>query len=108
MPDYSQGKIYKITWDDEFYIGSTVMTLKRRLWHHKKTISGCIDKQSKDIKITLIEDYPCDTSQQLRMREQYWLEINPGHYNKRKAYQDRGDRLKYKSETSRTRYLKKT
>ena len=106
MPDYSQGKIYKITWDNEFYIGSTVMSLKKRLWHHKNTISGCIDKQGKDIKITLIEAYPCDTSQQLRMREQYWIERNPGHYNKYKAYQSREDRVKYKSENDRARYVK--
>ena len=37
MPDYSKGKIYKITNDlnDDVYIGSTCDTLSRRFSNHK-------------------------------------------------------------------------
>ena len=85
MPDYSLGKIYKITTknadEGDVYIGSTVCKLTERLAKHKH-IDNCstskllINKYGKDnIYIELIKDFPCETKQQLLREEgKYILE----------------------------------
>ena len=80
MPDYQQGKIYKIlnTIDDEIYVGSTCEVLSRRMSHHraplKRNINCLIYKHMKQLGvenfyIELIEDYPCERNEQLVKRE---------------------------------------
>ena len=92
MPDYKQGKIYKIVSDecDAVYYGSTVQSLIERWWLHKahfnnwKKTSGwrCaiikyFDEYGIDnFRIELVEDYPCDNDEQLRMKEQEYLDAN--------------------------------
>ena len=78
MPDYSKGKIYKITSPShpgECYIGSTVQTLKNRRYRH---VANCKHNQScsskllmcyKDAVIELIELYPCASKTELERRE---------------------------------------
>lgn len=86
MTDYSKGKIYKIICNitGDIYIGSTVNTLERRLEQHK-----CHNHSSKliiergDYKILLIEEYPCETKQELLWRERYWIENNNCINNKK-------------------------
>ena len=75
MPDYSLGKIYKITAknadEGDVYIGSTVCKyLCDRLGKHKyrqtSNVKLLIDKYGKDnIYIELVKDFPCETKQQL-------------------------------------------
>ena len=84
MPDYSLGKIYKITAknadEGELYIGSTISKLTERLAKHKYrqscNVKILIEKYGKDnIYIELIKDFPCETKQQLLREEgKYILE----------------------------------
>lgn len=86
---YVRSKIYKIMADttDEIYIGSTVQPLYQRFSVHKtyatKYLNGTYKNRctSYDIinnhptaKIILLEEFPCDTKEQLRAREQYHID----------------------------------
>ena len=85
MPDYSKGKIYKITSSGGLpYIGSTIQKLSQRMAEHKRDKTDIIKKCSStlhtnqdDCVITLIEDYPCENKEQLLSRERYWYELIP-------------------------------
>lgn len=84
MPDYSKGKIYKITSKNynKIYIGSTCSTLEKRLYYHIDDMNRYI-KQKKssyygtsyelceepDCKIELIKNYPCSSKQELCREE---------------------------------------
>lgn len=77
MPDYSKGKIYKITSSNGLpYIGSTIQQLSKRMAHHRerKTCSSIIHLDCEDCQITLIELYPCNSKEELNMRERYYIE----------------------------------
>ena len=80
--DYSKGKIYCIrnTVDEQIYIGSTCQSLSKRMAYHR----GDAKKQNRQntliypvmlnygiehFYIELIEEYPCDNSNQLERRE---------------------------------------
>ena len=82
IEDYSQGKIYiiKSSKTDDVYIGSTVQTLRERFTKHKSGYKRWLEKKSKymssfeiikhdDAYIELIENYPCETIEELRIRE---------------------------------------
>jgi len=85
MPDYQQGKIYRIRGGDECYIGSTVEKyISNRFGNHKKNYklakSGRIkyscrsfllfDKYGvENCIIELIELYPCGSKAELHRRE---------------------------------------
>ena len=83
MPNYQEGKIYKITSEQlpgKYYIGSTTNTLKKRLWGHRtdynRYLKGTRHKCSSsiiicypDAKITLIEEFPCECKKELEKRE---------------------------------------
>lgn len=98
MENYSNSKIYKIISKNtkKIYIGSTVRTLKHRLCMHIKDFKHnnyCSSKELillGDYEIVLIESYSCKNKNQLRIREQFW--INKFKFdgyqlvNKRKAY----------------------
>jgi len=80
MPDYSQGKIYKIECNitNEVYYGSTVKSLSERIRQHKKqrncSAINIIDRGKYTCKI--IEEFPCDTVQELEARERWYIENN--------------------------------
>jgi hypothetical protein len=74
MPDYKNGKIYKL-WSpegDEIYIGSTIQPLYKR-FHHHKIARACSSKilfeKYDDVRIELIECVPCDNKEQLNKKE---------------------------------------
>jgi hypothetical protein len=88
MPDYLKGKIYKIVNfnNDKIYIGSTCeATLARRLTCHvskyKSFLNGkegiyltsfeILKEENYDIQ--LIENYPCETKDELHAREGYYI-----------------------------------
>jgi len=88
MVNYQNGKIYKIISENTkyIYIGSTAhkylsARLRKhlenyRLWLKQKdgyTSSFCI-LAFDCYKIVLLENYPCNTRSELRIREQYWLD----------------------------------
>ncbi len=73
MPDYSQGKIYKVVSPNhsKIYIGSTVQTLEKRFSKHKSERNCCSTEiiEVGDAEIILIEDFPCLDKYQLEDRE---------------------------------------
>lgn len=90
MTNYQQGKIYQLSAGRKKYIGSTTQRLlSTRLAehksHYKQWVAGTkgycasfdVVKYS-DVKIELLEDYPCRTKKSLREREKYWLERTRG------------------------------
>ena len=84
MPDFTKGKIYKITNDfnNDIYIGSTCNILTKRFSHHKAVISTeqqrPLYKLMAEIgferfRIELIENYPCKDKYELRQREGHYI-----------------------------------
>ena len=76
------GKIYKVVCNltGEIYIGSCEnQTLGHRLSRHERkrdcAVSQILDRG--DYQIKLIENYPCDTKEELLWRERYWFELIP-------------------------------
>lgn len=95
MPNYGTGKIYKFVCNvtQQIYIGSTTHTLSKRLSSHisnyvqylkgeKNYITAYIIIENNDFEMSLIEDYPCETKDQLLMREREWIEQYPECVNK--------------------------
>ena len=81
MPDYKNGKIYKV-WSpegDDIYIGSTVQPLYKRFHTHKVNTS-CRSKilfeKYDDVRIELIECVPCDNKEQLTKKEGEYIRNN--------------------------------
>lgn len=88
MPNYSNGKIYKIVDNTtgKIYIGSTTQPLAKRLAEHKrhyhqvknktrlnKTTSSAIFENG-DYDIVLIEECNCETKEQLHRIEREYIE----------------------------------
>ena len=78
MKDYSNGKIYCIRshQTDDIYIGSTIQPLARRMGNHRKEYKHWLNNnwtyitsfdllKYEDCYIELLEDYPCQTRNQL-------------------------------------------
>jgi hypothetical protein len=82
MPNYQNGKIYRIICNisGKQYIGSTTISLASRLSTHKKvynTINSCTSREvlkNNDYNIVLLEDYPCERKEQLLQKERYYIE----------------------------------
>ena len=87
--NYENGKIYKITCDDNdlVYYGSTTRKLNHRLANHKINYKRFLDGKrhnmtSFDIvkydscKIELVEDCPCNDKYELALRERHYIENN--------------------------------
>jgi hypothetical protein len=87
MNRYENGKIYKIVCNKTglVYIGSTCLTLCKRLYKHKQHYKEWLNKkycyvssfkiiENNDYDIILIEEYPCDNKMLLRQRERYWID----------------------------------
>lgn len=77
MPNYQNGKIYKL-WspqgeEDEIYIGSTCDELHKRKNQHKKKTNNCNSKilfqKYDDVRIELIQEYPCNSKAELIKKE---------------------------------------
>lgn len=121
MPDYSRGKIYKITSGDLTYIGSTTEpTLARRLADHvscyKRWKAGkqhfttsCLLIETGQYEITLVELCPCNSKDELTARERFHIETNvcvnkiiPGRTNK-EYWAENPERYK---EKQKRKYLK--
>jgi hypothetical protein len=82
---YQNGKIYKLVSDltDNIYIGSTTQPLYKR---HHQHIKGFIKGSNKcksiellklgETRIELIENYSCNSKEQLNAREGYYIKLN--------------------------------
>ena len=82
MPDYQNGKIYKIishNSDQDIYVGSTTQMLCKRLTGHVTNFKKNGPVSSKNVlrhgnyQILLIENYPCNTKEELTAREAYYV-----------------------------------
>lgn len=91
MPDYQNGKIYRIVCNvtGKQYIGSTTLSLSQRLAQHVQDYTKFCKNQSKyryitsieviknqDYDIILLEECKCDNKEQLHKRERYYIESN--------------------------------
>ena len=82
MPDYSLAKIYKLVSNKttDIYIGSCLMRLSTRLSTHKSKSNTTISKKlfvdDAIITIVLIENYPCNSKNELKARELYHITSN--------------------------------
>jgi len=108
MPDYSQGKIYKIHCNitGEDYYGSTSQAyFSSRITTHRKLEDGCSSKQiieRGDYKVEIIEHYPCNNKFELLSRERYYIEnfecvnlIIPTRTKNEYSQQHKGDKKIY-------------
>lgn len=105
MTKFKKGKMYKLTntIDDELYVGSTIQTLKQRMYNHnkhrKKKSHWKVYKHLNQIgwgnvSIELIEDYPCNSKKKLLKRERYWKDKLNSKLNERKPYISNKERKK--------------
>jgi hypothetical protein len=115
MVNYAEGKIYKLVSSQtkKIYIGSTAEHyLCSRLKGHRSDYKKWKNNQANwccsfdilkydDVEIILIEEYPCNTKDKLRAREQKWLNKTPNCCNKWRAYVSKEDRLKEARERSK-------
>ena len=91
MSRYENGKVYKITdiGYNKCYVGSTCESLSQRMAHHHsqyKYYKSRTDKKDinsfllfdefgfENCKIELIEHYPCESKEELRRREGYYIQ----------------------------------
>ncbi len=96
MPDYKNGKIYRIVSPNtpDVYIGSTAYPYlswryRQHLYTMRKYPHVCSASAVMDAgepSIELLEAFPCERSCQLREREQQWLDNEPNAINKRRAF----------------------
>ena len=82
MPNYQNSQIYKLVSNmtSDIYIGSCLMRLSTRLSNHKKKTNECSSKKlfvdDAIITIVLIENFPCNTKNELKARELYHITSN--------------------------------
>jgi hypothetical protein len=139
---YQRGKIYKIVdiGYTKCYIGSTIETLSNRMSGHRsayKSFSKGLNKLVssgvlfeefglENCKIELIENYPCETKDELHRREGYyiqntdcvnklvagrkkpeWIEANKEHLKTYKAQHHQKNKEKYNKKSSENYYNNK-
>jgi group I intron endonuclease len=103
MPDYAKGKIFKLVneLDDEIYVGSTTVKLCNRKAKHKDKIKHHPDRLVyqhitkvgwDNVKIILLEEYPCGNKEQLEQRERYWIDKLKPSLNKQVPSRTRQER----------------
>lgn len=101
--DYAKTKIYQInnTINDEVYVGSTTNTLEQRLTQHRHRVSKeCFlhlplyslmrELGTDKFYIELVEDYPCTSRLDQRVREGYYIRER-GTLNQRIAGRDKSE-----------------
>jgi len=89
MPiNYQDGKIYKLTGGGLTYYGSTCQSLCKRLANHRgvkkhfdngkttEKVSSFQVLEMPDCDICLVENYPCNSKEELHMRERWYIENN--------------------------------
>ena len=89
MNRYQNGKVYKIVNDvnDDIYVGSTCLTLSKRKYTHKyaskkqlnRKVYQCVNECGWDnCRLVLVENFPCNSKDELLAREQHWVdELKP-------------------------------
>lgn len=95
---YESSKIYRLLCNDGcYYYGSTITSLKERIWHHKesaKTMGSRVYAHIRtvgwdNVTIELVEALACKDRKELRMRENFYIQSNkddPKCLNTLRAY----------------------
>jgi hypothetical protein len=111
---YARGKIYKIVdyTNDNIYIGSTIEPiLAQRLAKHIRSYKSYLNGkqhfltsfkilENDNYDIQLIENYPCDSKDELHQREGYYIKTidcvnkNIPNRNYKQYYEDNKDKIK--------------
>ena len=99
MPNYQKGKIYKLISEnnDDFYLGSTALEylsqrigghrLKSQKYPQRKCYEHILNNGGwSEWKIILIENFPCNTKDEFRQREQYWKDLLKPTLNDHNAF----------------------
>jgi hypothetical protein len=79
MPDFGNGKIYRINVGDRFYIGSTTLSLNQRWCNHKQMIGmrsrlyRAMAECEGDMMMWLVENFPCNSRAELVARENFHI-----------------------------------
>jgi hypothetical protein len=90
MPNYENGKIYKLIslLTDDIYIGSTTLSLSLRKAHHRRHYKSYKENNKGgyctsfklfdfgEVDIILIEEVKCNNREQLHARERFHIENN--------------------------------
>jgi hypothetical protein len=105
MPDYQQGKIYKLCGAGKIYIGSTTISLAKRHYYHKKQGHSTVQEIIADPnnQITLIELVACSSKEELLAKERYHIE-NTECVNKRIPILSEFERKEYQKEYMKVYY----
>jgi len=82
MVNYQEGKIYKIYCNvtGDCYYGSTTQPLAKRISQHKKQHCAkhqCASQviiQRGNFDVSLVENFPCNSKDELHRRERYYIE----------------------------------
>tara|TARA_R110000772_G_scaffold56054_1_gene127778 strand:+ start:2156 stop:2641 length:486 start_codon:yes stop_codon:yes gene_type:complete len=107
MPNYQNGKIYKIidNTNRDIYIGSTTQALSQRIAGHRNDYKQYLNGISRyyksfdiiendDYKIILIENHCCNNKEELLMREGYYIDNN-NCINKKRAFISKEEKKEY-------------
>lgn len=88
VKDFSKGMIYRIVCNitGDVYIGGSSQTCAQRLSQHVNSYKLWVKDNTKlytssyiilarnDYKLILVESYPCKNNDELRAREQFWID----------------------------------
>ena len=111
--------IYKITnnLNNEVYFGSTIQTLKARIYDHKKHYNQFLKNKKKrgwcqsyqiimddNYKAEEIEDYPFASLKELRQREDHYI-LNYDNINDKRAHNTPEEKKTKKAIADKRRYL---
>ena len=122
MVNYQNGKIYKLVSDnsDKVYYGSTTKKLYDRkaghMYCYRKYLEGDKSRpcssfeviKEGDLRIVLLENYPCEDKSQLIEREMLYIKNNPcvnkkiPTRTKKQWYEDNKEKLLEKQSTKYT------
>jgi hypothetical protein len=115
MPNYADGKVYRLRVEGhpEFYVGSTTMSLAKRL-HHHNTKRDCASKVlfenhgNKAVVIELLEAYPCASGRELKLKEREWYDrlSTEGRLNLYRPFRSKED-ISEQDKTYRSRWREK-
>jgi predicted GIY-YIG superfamily endonuclease len=107
---YEDAKIYMLTCDDGcYYYGSTIQSLKERLWHHKESSKKLTSKVYSHIRtlgwdkvtIALVQSVSCANRKELRVVENTYIQSkkdDPKCLNTLRAYTSEEEKAKMEKE----------
>ena len=120
MPNYQDGKIYKIynTINDNFYVGSTTQKLSQRMKDHRSNCKRLphlflykemIEYGKEHFYIELLEKYPCNDKEELAKKEGEYIRSLKPPMNQRMLilYDNRPERYKQYYELNKDRIKEK-